>query len=144
MVDATAGGALMNKNYTKAYTLIEDMAQNHYQWTNERAITASSPSKKEAGMYEISTIDHLAAKVDALAKKLEKINVSAVTPTNASPPWEICGVFGHIGVDCQLGSAIEGVEHMNYAQYNQGMRQNQKKLVGVDLFGRDQRTKVFI
>jgi len=30
MVDATAGGALMNKNYTKAYTLIEDMAQNHY------------------------------------------------------------------------------------------------------------------
>jgi len=30
-VDAAAGGALMNKTYTAAYALIEDMAQNHYQ-----------------------------------------------------------------------------------------------------------------
>ena len=45
-VDAAASGALMNKNYTEAYALIEKMAQNLYQWTNERAITAPSPSKK--------------------------------------------------------------------------------------------------
>jgi len=80
-VDAAAGGALMNKNYTEAYALIEEMGQNHYQWTNERAITASSPSKKEAGMYEVSNLDHLAAKVYALTLKIEKMNVSAVTPT---------------------------------------------------------------
>jgi len=68
-VDATAGGALMNKNYMTVYGLIEDMAQNHYQWTNERAIIAvnASPSKKEARMYEVSPLDHLAAKVDALS-----------------------------------------------------------------------------
>jgi len=29
IVDAAAGGALMNKNCTEAYALIEDMAQNH-------------------------------------------------------------------------------------------------------------------
>jgi len=29
-IDAAAGGALMNKNYTTAYALIKDMAQNHY------------------------------------------------------------------------------------------------------------------
>jgi len=50
------------------------------------------------------------------------MNVSVVTPTSVSPPCEICGVFGHIGVDCHLGSAIDSVEQMNYAQYNQGMR----------------------
>ena len=115
----------MNKNYTEAYSFIEDMAQNHYQWTNERAITASTPSKKELGMYKVSNLDHLADKVGALTQKIEKMNVSVVTPASVSPPCEICGVFGHIGVDCQLGSAIEGVEQMNYAQYNQGMRQNQ-------------------
>ncbi|KEH33476.1 hypothetical protein MTR_3g040140 [Medicago truncatula] len=103
-VDAAAGGALMNKNYTEAYALIEDMAKNHYQWTNERAITASTPSKKEEGMYEVSDYDHLAAKVDALTQRFEKLNVSAVTPTPTSPPCEICGIFGHIGVDCQLGT----------------------------------------
>jgi len=125
-VDTAADGALMNKNYTEAYTLIEDMAQNHYQWTNERAINASSPFKKEAaGIYEVSNLDHLAAKVDALTQKFEKMNVSAVTNAHVSPPCEICGIFGHIGVDFQLGSAINGVEQMNYAQYNQGMRQNQ-------------------
>jgi len=43
------------------------------------------------------------------------MNVSAVTPAPVSLPCEICGVFGHIGVDCQQGSAIEGVEQMNYA-----------------------------
>jgi len=125
IVDAAAGGALMNKNYTAAYGLIEDMAHNYYQCTNERAITASAPFKKEAGMYQVSNFDHLAAKVDALTQKIEKINVSAITPTSVSPPCEICGVFDHIGVDCQLGSAIDSIEQMNYAQYNQGMRQNQ-------------------
>ena len=89
-VDAVAGGALMNKNYTKAYALILDMAQNHYQWTNERAITASSPYKKEAGMYEISSLDHLAAKVDALTQTFDKMNVSVVTPTPLSLPlWSL-------------------------------------------------------
>jgi len=124
-VDAAAGGALMNKNYTATYALIEDMAQNHYQWTNERAMTDPTPFKKEAGMYEVSNFDHLAAKVDALTQKIEKMNVSTVTPTFVSPPCEICGVFDHIRVDCQLDSVIDSLEQMNYAQYNQGLRQNQ-------------------
>jgi len=72
IVDAGASGALMNKNYTEAYALIEDMAQNHYQWTNERALQTPTPSKKEAGMYEVSNYGHLAAKVDALTQKNKK------------------------------------------------------------------------
>jgi len=70
-VDAAACGALMNKTYTRAYALIEDMTQNYYQWTSERAITvfAPPPSKKEAGMYKISTLNHLSAKVDTLFQK---------------------------------------------------------------------------
>jgi hypothetical protein len=95
------------------------MAQNHYKWTDERAIANSSPSKKEVGMYEVSNYDHLAAKVDALTQKFEKLNVSAITSAPASPSCEICGIVGHIGVDCPLGSAINGVEQLNYAQYNQ-------------------------
>ena len=98
-VDAVAGGSLMNKNYMEAYALIEDMAENHYQWTNERALTAHTPSKKEADMYKVSNYDHLAAKVDALTQKIEKMNVSVVTPTSVSLSCKICGVFGHIGVD---------------------------------------------
>jgi len=118
-VDAAAGGALMNKNYTATYALIENMTQNHYQWTSERDITASSPSKKEADMYEISSLNHLAAKVDALTQKIDKMNTSVVTPTPVSPPCEVCGVFGHIGIKCQLCSVV----------YNQGMRPNQNSFL---------------
>jgi len=113
-VDAAAGGALMNKTYTATYALIENMAQNHYRWTSERDITASSPSIKEAGTYEISSLDHLAAKVDSLTQKFDKMNTSVVKPAPVSPPCKVCGVFGHIGVECQLSSVV----------YNQGMRPN--------------------
>jgi len=112
-VDAAADGALMNKTYTSTYALIENMAQNHYQWTSERVITASSPFKKEVGMYEISSLNHLAAKVDALTQKFDKMNTSVVTHAPVSPPCEVCSVFDHIGIDFQLGSAIEGVEQIN-------------------------------
>jgi len=66
-------------------------------------------------MNEISSLDHLAAKVDALTQKFDKMNSSVVTPAPVSPPCEVCGVFGHIGVEYQLGSVV----------YNQGMRPNQ-------------------
>ena len=75
-------------------------------------------------MYEIYSLNHLAAKVVALTQKFDKMNTSGVTSAPVSPPCEVCGVFDHIGIDCQLDSAIEGVEQINYAQYNQGMRQN--------------------
>jgi len=111
-VDAAAGGALMNKTYTGAYALIEDMAQNHYQWTSERFITVVTPppSKKETGMYEVSTLDHISAKVDTLFQKFDKLSV----------------ILGHTGVECQLGNVVESPEHLNNDQYNQGIRSNQK------------------
>jgi uncharacterized coiled-coil protein SlyX len=83
------------------------------------------PLKKEAGMYEISSLDHLATKVDALTQKFDKMNTSAVTPAPVSPPCEVFGVFGHIGIDWQLGSIVRSLEQVNYAQYNQGFRNNQ-------------------
>ncbi|KEH26354.1 hypothetical protein MTR_6g052950 [Medicago truncatula] len=103
-VDAAVGGALMNKKYTTTYGLIEDMAQNNYQWTSERAIS-------------LLLLLH--------PLKTRQLSVSAVTPAPVSPPCEICGIFGHIGGESQLGSAIESTEKLNYDQYNQGMRPNQ-------------------
>ena len=60
-------------------------------------------------------------------KKYDKLSVRVVTPTPVSPPCEVCGILGHIGVECQLGSAVESNKQFKYAQYNQGVRPNQKK-----------------
>ncbi|KEH29546.1 hypothetical protein MTR_4g045590 [Medicago truncatula] len=115
-VDAAAGGALMNKTYTGAYDLIENMAYNHYQWTSERVITEGTPppSKKEAGMCQVSTLDHLSAKVDTLLQKFDKLTVSVVTPALVSPPCEFCGILDHTGVECQLGSVAKSPEQKFY------------------------------
>jgi len=117
----------MNKTYTTTYALIEDMAQNNYQWTSKRAITvvAPSPFKREADMYEVYDLDHLNAKVDTIFQKFDKLSVSVITLAPVSPPCEVCGIFGHTGIECQLGIVVESTEQLNYAQYNQGMRPNQ-------------------
>lgn len=85
-VDAATGGGLMNKGIEEAYSLIEDMAQNHYQWSSER-----SPQKK-GGRYDVDALDHIASKVDALFQNFDKLSVNAVASSTAS--CEICGNVG--------------------------------------------------
>ncbi|XP_039128971.1 uncharacterized protein LOC120265134 [Dioscorea cayenensis subsp. rotundata] len=63
-------GALMNKKVDDAYNLIEDMALNHWQWASER----STASKTSQGRHEVETLNLIAAKVDALTQKFDKLN----------------------------------------------------------------------
>lgn len=51
-------------------------------------------------MYEVGASYHLASKVDALFKKIDKLNVNVVSH-NISP-CEICGIIGHTGAECQM------------------------------------------
>ena len=46
------------------------------------------------------------------------MSVSVVTLAPVLPPCEVCGIVGHTGVECQLGSVVESPEQLNYAQYN--------------------------
>ena len=114
----------MNKDVATTYALIEDMALNHYHWTDEKTLVVSLPSKKEAGINKISSFDHLSAKVDALSQKFDKINISAVTPTSILPPCGACGSSGHTSIDCKPGSVVENIEQMNFVQNNQGINSN--------------------
>jgi len=41
-------------------------------------------------------------------------------------PCEIYGIFGYTDFECQLGSVVRSPEQVNYAQYNQGFKNNQK------------------
>jgi len=123
-VDVAAGGALMNKDFTTTYALIEDMALNHYHWTDEKTLTVFLPSEKEAGMNEISSFDHLSAKVDALSQKFDNINISVVAPTSILSPCRACGIFGHTSIDCKPGGVVENIEQLNFVQNNQGTSSN--------------------
>ena len=73
-------------------------------------------------MNEISSFDHLFAKVDALSKRFD--NISVVTPTSVLSPCGACGIFGHTSIDCKPGSVVENIEQLNFVQNNQGTSSN--------------------
>lgn len=94
-IDATAGGALMNKPYPKACALIKDMPQNHYQWGTESTHVEKKETK--GGIYEVSSLDYMNAKVDVLAQKVESlvINPTAIIVA-VQPECKICGTPRHV------------------------------------------------
>ena len=100
-IDAAAGGALMNRGVDEAYTLIEEMALNHNQWTSER----SAP--KVPGKYDVDALTHLSAQVDAkfnaITKMFEQMNVHAVSSGNIFP-CNNCGGVDHSTLECQHGN----------------------------------------
>jgi len=124
-IDVAAGGALMDKPFKEAYELIENMAQNYYQWGRERTPLEKSQSK--GGMHEVSNLDHMNAKVDALFHKLDNLKLAPpATVAAVTPNCEICGTPGHVAAEYLL---LAETDQVNYAQgnsyantYNPGLR----------------------
>ncbi|XP_052177591.1 uncharacterized protein LOC127791654 [Diospyros lotus] len=57
-IDAAAGGALMGKEIDEAYNLLDEMANNSYQWSSERSMP-----RRTTGVHEIDVMTSLNAKV---------------------------------------------------------------------------------
>jgi len=57
------------------------------------------------------------------------------TSSPVLPPCNFYRIFGYTAVECQLGSVIRSPEQLNYAQYNQGFRNNQFFFKPLNLFG---------
>jgi hypothetical protein len=115
-IDAAAGGALMDKAFNEAYQLIESMAQNHYQWGSERTLVEKSQMK--GGMYEISHIDQVYARLDALTQKVENLSTTpTATVAVANQDCELCGAQGHTIAECQVLTGVSQ-DQVNYTQGN--------------------------
>jgi len=111
MIDAAAGGTLMIKTEEEAFNLIEEMALNNYQWSNERG----HPRGLEASMISMLLL-YLLKKMDATTGKLDKLNVNVVNSYPPSPSCDKCGSHGHVSENCQVGNpfAPSLVEHVAY------------------------------
>ena len=62
----------MNKMEDEAYNLIEEMILDNYQWSSDR-----EQYKKVGGKLEIDELTLLFAKIDAMAQRLDRLNVNA-------------------------------------------------------------------
>jgi len=110
-IDATVGRILMNKTEDEAYNLIEEMAVNNFQWSNERG-----QPKWVRGKLEVVALTLLNAKVDAMTQRLERLNVNAVNSCAPPPSCEICGSIDHLIGICQVRSpfAQNTSDQVNY------------------------------
>ncbi|KAK4427510.1 hypothetical protein Salat_1519900 [Sesamum alatum] len=97
-VNAASGGSFMNKTVRDGYSLIEVMAQNQYGWSNESLVPKMSPSRSS-----VDALTLLADTVDALAQKVDQLDMNAFSANNMS--CLICGGIGHLAVDCQSGNS---------------------------------------
>ncbi|XP_050876375.1 uncharacterized protein LOC127080090 [Lathyrus oleraceus] len=115
-LNIAAGGALMDKPYEDASQLIENMAQNHFQWEGKRTSTEKPTMKTKT--YEVNGINHVNAKVYALTQNIENLTITLVaTIATVAPNCELCGTPGHTNVECQLLAGIP-TDQVNYTQGN--------------------------
>ncbi|KAL5546795.1 hypothetical protein UlMin_006482 [Ulmus minor] len=137
MLDASAGGALLNKSYAEAYDLIESIAANSYQWPTSRINT----TKKVARVHELGDVSALTAQIASLTNMLKAVSTSnvvsqgsqnspvsaispvVVEPSNSSVETVSC-VFcggGHVYDDCPNNPvSVNYVGNYNQGNYNSG------------------------
>lgn len=90
-VDVVTRWALMDKPFSEAYKLIENMAQNHYQWGCKHTLVEKSQTKD--GIYKVEGLNHVNAKVYAITQKIENRTITPKTTVAAvTPLYEIYGV----------------------------------------------------
>jgi len=89
----------MDKTKDKAYNVIKEMALNNYQWSNE-----NSQPKRVGGKLELDAVYMLSAKVDAMYRKLDWLNVNSTSSSTPSSTCEIYASVDHLTVNRQVGS----------------------------------------
>ena len=83
----------MSKTPEDALDLFEEMANTQSLWSNERTIT------KKAEAIEVDNFTILNAKLDALTKRMDKVNINVVSTLSSS--YELCHRC-HPIIECQM------------------------------------------
>ncbi|KAJ9136066.1 hypothetical protein P3X46_033180 [Hevea brasiliensis] len=78
-IDASSGGDLMEKYEDEAFSALDKIAYNNYQWSYER-----NEIKKPAGMFELDAMNMINVKFDALTRKMDKLSIKVDSSTGGS------------------------------------------------------------
>lgn len=103
----------MGKYTEEAYELLEAMASNNYQWSNDRGMPKRTP-----GVYDVDGMNMLNAKVDNLVKLFGKLgNVNSVSDFSPVLSCDLCGGT-HNSSDCMQTEQAQFVGNFNRQQNN--------------------------
>ena len=112
MVDASSGGALMNKRAVEAKTMLEGIATNSQQFGSRR-------EAPKASVNEVGHSSHLEQQIAALTSLVQQ----ALVPP--SMVCAVCSMVGHTSETCpsvlEQANAIGGYQRPQYGSTDEAM-----------------------
>jgi hypothetical protein len=74
IIDASAGGSIIELMLTQAFTLFKKVADND-TWASSRRLLSVQPTRNIKGVLQVEKEDILEGKIDSLMRRLEKMEI---------------------------------------------------------------------
>jgi hypothetical protein len=104
IIDASAGGSIIELTPTEAFTLFKKVADND-TWASSRCLHPVQPTGNVKGVLQVEKESILEGKIDSLMRRLEKMGIEKkgaqdLKAAEARSTCEECGEYGHVHKDC--------------------------------------------
>jgi hypothetical protein len=104
IIDASAGGSIIELTLTQAFTLFKKVADND-TWASSEHLLLVQPTGNVKGVLQVEKEDILEGKIDLLMRRLEKMEIEKkeaqdLKVAEARSTCEECGEYGRVHMDC--------------------------------------------
>jgi hypothetical protein len=104
IIDASAGGSIIELTPTQAFTLFKKVADND-TWASSECLLPVHPTENVKGVLQVEKEDTLKGKVDSLMRRIEKMEIEKkeaqdLEAVETRSTCEECGEYGHVHKDC--------------------------------------------
>jgi hypothetical protein len=104
IIDASAGGSIIELTPMEAFTLFKKVADND-TWASSGHLHPVQPTGNVKGVLQVEKEGILEGKIDSLMRRLEKMEIEKkeaqyLKAAEARSTCEDCGEYGHVHKDC--------------------------------------------
>jgi hypothetical protein len=104
IIDASAGGSIIELTPTEAFTLFKKVTDND-TWASSGRLHSVQPTGNVKGVFQVEKENILEGKIDSLMRRLEKMKIEKkeaqdLKAAEARSTCEECGEYGHVHKDC--------------------------------------------
>jgi hypothetical protein len=104
IIDAFAGGSIIDLTLTEAFTLFKKVADND-TWVSSGRLLPIEPARNVKGVLQVEKENILEGKIDSLMWRLEKMEIERkeaqdLKAAEARSTCEECEEYGYVHKDC--------------------------------------------
>jgi hypothetical protein len=104
IIDASAGGSIIDLTPTKAFNIFKKVADND-TWASSGRLLLVQPTRNVKGVLQVEKENILEGKIDSLMRRLEKMEIEKkeaqdLKAVEERSTCEECRKYGHVHKDC--------------------------------------------